>query len=349
MNLKIDNGRPLPGGVRAQRRSPEPEPADRFSPSPASWTPPAKPQLQPKSSGPITRGYMWEGAAIGGCVGAVLTRVLTWGPLPRWIGLEPAPVREPELKPLAFGWNELPADQFAARMRELEQQLDGGVEAGKAYLGKPGKGCYLVELDTGPVTVWKPKAQQRPEKDRVQMGRVHQGKRERAAYLVDRFLGHLARVAPATENGLAGRAGTLALFVPEGTPAANTAAGKKATLESLRPEDYRRIALFDHIIGNLDRHGGNWLVDTAGRPIPIDHGLAFPASNGSQGFANFDFGKDFELNSTEKQLLQRFCLQRKQIDKELSPVLERRAIEAMFERVERMLQRGATDSWWRQP
>ena len=42
-----------------------------------------------------------------------------------------------------------------------------------------------------------------------------------------------------------------------------------------------RLALFDLRTLNLDRHGGNILVDsTTGDPVPIDHGCAFPSEPG---------------------------------------------------------------------
>lgn len=41
------------------------------------------------------------------------------------------------------------------------------------------------------------------------------------------------------------------------------------------PAKARRLAVFDMIIGNSDRHSGNWMVTTDGSPVAIDHGLAF--------------------------------------------------------------------------
>lgn len=54
------------------------------------------------------------------------------------------------------------------------------------------------------------------------------------------------------------------------------------------PEGYR-IGILDHLIGNNDRHYGNWMVakDENGReyPVPIDHGLAFLDYNTDSRFA----------------------------------------------------------------
>lgn len=40
-------------------------------------------------------------------------------------------------------------------------------------------------------------------------------------------------------------------------------------------EDFRQIALFDHIVNNADRKGGHCLLDTTGQIWAIDHGLTF--------------------------------------------------------------------------
>jgi hypothetical protein len=279
-------------------------------------------------------------------LGTVLTRVVGLGPVPGWLGLEPPPERDPVVRPLGFSWNQLSDAEFSAQMQVLEQQLQSGYEVGKRPLGGGGNGSYLVELDTGPTVVWKPRARQKKEVSRQQVGRVDEGKREAAAYQVDRFLGHLARV-PCAVAGLKGREGTLCVYVTEGIMARDLG-DKQVALDRLRPEDLRRLALFDHIIGNLDRHGGNWLLDCAGRPIPIDHGLSFPKHNGEQGMHHFDFAADLTLNPQETDLLRGFLGQRQAIEKTLAPLLEPEAIEAMFERVEVMLVGGRTDNGWRQ-
>jgi hypothetical protein len=40
-----------------------------------------------------------------------------------------------------------------------------------------------------------------------------------------------------------------------------------------------RIVAFDILIGNVDRHAKNWLMDTSGRVYAIDNGYAFPKRN----------------------------------------------------------------------
>lgn len=291
--------------------------------------------------------YLWEGAALGGWVGAALGAVVSFGPFPKWLGLEPPPARDPEIQPLGFDWNALSDKEFALRCKALESALEAGTEVGKKQLGGGGNRSYLVEMDTGPVAVWKPEAGQKPGKSRNQLPhRQNEGKVEAAAYLVDRALGHLARVPPASPSGLDGRQGTLCIYLPQTTPAKEL--GERDLLYSLlRPEDTRRITLFDHIIGNLDRHGGNWLIDPKGRPIPIDHGLAFPLANENQGFHNFDFSETFALNEEELARLKNFAEERPQLELQLRGLISPKAVHAMFERVERMLKHQSICQDWR--
>lgn len=315
------------------------------SPSPAVASLPATAEKSPKTA--RRQDYLWEGAAIGGWMGAVLGAVVSFGPMPKLLGLEPPPARDPKVSPLGFDWNALDDKDFAAQCKALESALERGTEVGKKKLGGGGNRSYLVELDTGPVAVWKPKAGQKPGKSRNQLHpNQNEGKVEAAAYLVDRALGHLARVPPASSSGLEGREGTLCLYLPQTTPAKDL--GERDMLYSLlKPEDTRRITLFDHVIGNLDRHGGNWLIDPKGRPIPIDHGLAFPLGNENQGFHNFDFSETFMLNPEETARLQQFTEQRPEIEGQLQGLLSSAAVDAMFERVEKMLQSGSICQQWR--
>ncbi len=293
----------------------------------------------------IRPDYLWEGAPLPGPLNIVLKFAVNTLGFGRRMGLEPAPARDPQPQPLGFSWSQ--TEDFPARARALEAQVANGVEVGKKRLGGGKNGSFLVELSTGPCTVWKPRAYELGDKQRAQLGpRSDQALRDVAAYKVDGFLGHLAHVPPAVASGLDGREGALSLFVP-GCVDGRDLGEKPVVLGALSEQDYRNVALFDHVIGNLDRHGGNWLIDREGHVVPIDHGLAFPLKNEAQGFHNFDFERNFELNDGEKARLNSFLLRRGEIRDALGPLLEPEAIEAMFERVEHLLTKGRTSSWWR--
>lgn len=278
-----------------------------------------------------------------GPIGAVVGAVCNLGPIPRWLGLEPPPKGAPTLHQLDFSWNEIGSQEFGTRMDEMEARLGGSRTAlGKRGLVAAGNSKYLVSLDTGVTAVWDPRGDKPSTTSRTQLGKEGEAQREVAAYVVDKHLGHFARIPPQVIAELDGRPGTLNLFVPASSYERN-----KSSLETMDRGDYRRLALFDHIIGNLDRHDSNWLLDDQGRPVPIDHGLSFPLENRDQGFHNFCFDQNFDINAEEKALLQSFLERRDEVEQDLRPLLQEKAIEAMFERVERILETGRVTQWWR--
>jgi hypothetical protein len=58
-------------------------------------------------------------------------------------------------------------------------------------------------------------------------------------------------------------------------------------------EDMARAAIFDYVIGNADRHKGNWLVGEDGKLRLIDHGLAFPDNVDKDTSSNQQFEEYF--------------------------------------------------------
>jgi len=191
----------------------------------------------------------------------------------------------------------------------------------------------------GASILWK--GPERGRQLRRNVPRHSENGREVAAYLVDKELGHYARVPPTIV-----RDDGIATFIVGGAKSLDDAS--QWLLSNEDAEGYRRIALFDQIIGNLDRHPRNFLLTEEGRTVPIDHGLAFPTSNGFQGMGmNYSFSKTVRLQSDEKKMLGDFVERRSQIEKRLSACLEPEAIDAMFERVESMLEEGRTTSGWR--
>lgn len=91
--------------------------------------------------------------------------------------------------------------------------------------------------------------------------------REVAAYRVDRLLG--IDLTPMTvpqqvvQNGDTVHGSAMYFIRGARTP---------SEADRTKPD---RLRLFDAIIGNTDRHGGNWLVSPEGRAVAIDHNRAF--------------------------------------------------------------------------
>ncbi len=99
-------------------------------------------------------------------------------------------------------------------------------------------------------------------------------KREYAAYVVSRALGwNLVPPTVVREDGLRAGVGALQLFVVH-DPAMHF-----FNIKDDRPDDMRRIALFDWLVNNADRKGGHTLLDDAGHLWCIDHGITFHAED----------------------------------------------------------------------
>lgn len=94
-------------------------------------------------------------------------------------------------------------------------------------------------------------------------------KEERAAYIADRFL-NLDLVPPTVIRDIGGKTGSLQQFI------SNAQTGFEAVAKETKiPEkELRILAIFDFLIGNTDRHYGNFLIKGA-KIFAIDHHLSF--------------------------------------------------------------------------
>jgi hypothetical protein len=133
----------------------------------------------------------------------------------------------------------------------------GKTETYRAHFAGGGHGVYKPGLFGG----------QRALKYSVPPDQV--ANREIAAYLLSELLGF--HLVPPTVwwEGHRGP-GSMALWI------ADTEAGR-LTVEYSRLER-ERMAVLDYILGNMDRHIGNYLT-MDGRPVAIDHGFTFPESD----------------------------------------------------------------------
>lgn len=193
--------------------------------------------------------------------------------------------------------------------------------------------AVLVTLSNEVSAVWKP----------VRKDPVHV-RRERAAYLLDKRLGHLARVPPVVLRKLGKEKGALVWFIPGARPAFRDPRSA-FVLRSPERDNYYRLALIDNLVGNLDRHSGNWVLNEEGIVFPIDHGLAFPEHNGQQWFRAYDFSLSVDLKPEHGERLRQ--LSGEALRDELDPLIGAAAVEALVERVEAILNLGYTYDWQR--
>jgi len=113
-----------------------------------------------------------------------------------------------------------------------------------------------------------------------------------------------------------------------------------------------RVAMFDYVIGNEDRHGGNWLVD--GDKIHlIDHGLTFPESNNIKTTYNMAFNDEafhagrgtstYVLESSPKSYIRPYIEHRQEI---LGKLKEMGLPKASIDGVDyRITQASKWESW----
>ena len=207
-------------------------------------------------------------------------------------------------------------------------------------------GVSVVSLTNKAVGVWKPTAAEYPEQTRLNLEPDHQARREAFAYFLSKNLGHLGRVPPTIYREIDGEAGVISAL-SRGTLPGTHSPMLGDVLANPKDPIYQELAVFDCIIGNLDRHSGNLLIGD-GAALAIDHGMAFPLDHGDQGEMNFLFAAQVELTPVQSEaiasLLKRKDEVREEADRlQIAPV----AVDRMFERMERMVATGVADESWR--
>ena len=102
---------------------------------------------------------------------------------------------------------------------------------------------------------------------------------------------------------------------------------------------HQELAVFDAVIGNTDRHGGNWKTDSAGRIWPIDHGLAFPDLKGYTGgnmqWLSVHGGSP--LSAQSRRSLEGLRDHRAELRHDLEPLIGSKAMKLTEQRIDFML------------
>lgn len=100
-----------------------------------------------------------------------------------------------------------------------------------------------------------------------------------------------------------------------------------------------RLAVWDSLIANTDRHGGN-VAYVGGTEVPIDHSLAFPRFDDGYGGQAFQ-GRTYPLSRTSRTALKKIVDNQPEVTTQLRRVgLHDDAIAGVFYRAEHMLSTG---------
>jgi hypothetical protein len=119
-------------------------------------------------------------------------------------------------------------------------------------------------------------------RDRPRIPRGMQTEREAAAWEVAKLVGMDDLATPCVAGKIGGAYGA-AMEIQPGVNAYKAPAGKEFDGD----EHVRRAAMFDYILGNSDRHGGNWMIDGDEMKL-IDHGLCLPEATHFADGANME-------------------------------------------------------------
>jgi hypothetical protein len=152
-------------------------------------------------------------------------------------------------------------DEVLRLLREGDLELLGLLPRSSNY-------TFLARLREGPdpvLAVYKPRAGEAPLWDFPEGTLCH---REVAAHILAEALGWPFVPPTILRRGPHGE-GSVQLFV-DFDPA-----NHYLTMREERPDDFRRIALFDVVANNADRKSGHCLLSTDGDLFVIDHGVCF--------------------------------------------------------------------------
>ena len=219
-------------------------------------------------------------------------------------------------------------------MTETDETLASLAEGDLEILGllpRSSNYTFLARVEGGDtLAVYKPRRGEAPLWD-FPDGTLCQ--REVAAYVISRELGWPTVPPTVLRDGPEGP-GSVQLFV-EFDPDQHY-----FTMIRTRPDDFRRIALFDVVVNNADRKSGHCLLAADGHVFTVDHGVCFHEAPklrtviwDFQGEAVPDTMAD-DLGGLATKLAD------EALRAELETLLSRKEIEAIRERLASLLSEG---------
>ncbi len=164
-----------------------------------------------------------------------------------------------------------------SHLRDLPVAADAPLKGGLnlvRLLDLQGDGQAVFKPVTGEAVITdRYTGKQRGARPSIPLGSSWQ--REVAAYRVADDLGMGGLVPETSTRDVGDQYGSVQQYVP------HALTGRELPPEQRygKDGDSERLAVLDFLIGNTDRHEGNWLVSADGKLTGIDHGMSFPEDN----------------------------------------------------------------------
>jgi len=219
-----------------------------------------------------------------------------------------------------------------------EEILKSREKIGKEILRGGANYSEHIKLKDDGSGIFKPKRGEKKRLRCVEGGTFY--KRERAAYLVDKFLG-FELVPPTIIREIEGEVGSFQQYIQDAK------SGYEVDKNEIKMVEMIKMRVFDYIIWNTDRFGSNFLVK--GKKLwAIDNGLSFCRESAANGF--FPIGLNVLLNQYIPQevidKLEKFFSwdDGKKILKDLLlELLDKDEVDACFKRMEIITDLISTD------
>ncbi|HVS30078.1 MAG TPA: metallophosphoesterase [Thermoanaerobaculia bacterium] len=152
---------------------------------------------------------------------------------------------------------------------------------------------------------------------------------EIAAYELTRLLG-LDTVPPAVPWQLKGRKGSLQLWIENASPGWHPSGTVQPSDPELWAREEDKMRVFDALIGNVDRHDGNVLVDQTGKIWWIDHSRSFGRET--------DLIAPDSIKRCERKLWESLkAVDPKAVAERLAPYMSVKEVDALLERRQRLI------------
>lgn len=113
----------------------------------------------------------------------------------------------------------------------------------------------------------------------------------------------------------------------------------QSTYRFTNSEQGLNMGLLDHLIGNPDRHDGNWTIDDDDNIYAIDHGLAFTEQDTGMTYGPFAFELFYGGHKIPRARLDEVRSQLKELQPEFKRLRRREWYEQMFERLDELQSR----------